>query len=171
MSKPGAWKNRIVGHGEEAPDQLLANPANWRTHPGFQMEALEQVMDEVGVVSPVMVNRTTGHLVDGHARVQLAMRRDEPSVQVDYVELTESEERLVLATLDPLAMMGGADKEKLGELLAGIPADGKIADMLEDLKAHAGAGPPIVDFKEYGDDAADDVQHIECPSCGHRWPK
>jgi hypothetical protein len=24
----GAWRNRIVGSGEERPDQLLANPAN-----------------------------------------------------------------------------------------------------------------------------------------------
>jgi len=27
------WRNRITGSGEEAPDQLLANPANWRIHP------------------------------------------------------------------------------------------------------------------------------------------
>lgn len=26
------WRNRIVGHGEEAPDQLLANPMNFRVH-------------------------------------------------------------------------------------------------------------------------------------------
>ena len=26
------WRNRITGSGEEAPDQLLANPANWRIH-------------------------------------------------------------------------------------------------------------------------------------------
>ena len=34
------WKNRIVGHGEESPEQLLANPKNWRTHPKEQREAL-----------------------------------------------------------------------------------------------------------------------------------
>jgi len=28
-----AWRSRIVGEGEEAPDQLLANPDNWRVHP------------------------------------------------------------------------------------------------------------------------------------------
>src|SRR5450759_3885851 len=28
------WRSRIVGSGEEAPDQLVANPLNWRTHPG-----------------------------------------------------------------------------------------------------------------------------------------
>ena len=34
------WRNRITGSGEEAPDQLLANPANWRTHPKAQQDAL-----------------------------------------------------------------------------------------------------------------------------------
>ncbi len=24
------WRNRITGSGDEAPDQLLASPANWR---------------------------------------------------------------------------------------------------------------------------------------------
>ena len=28
-----AWRNRIVGSGDEPPEQLLANPANWRLHP------------------------------------------------------------------------------------------------------------------------------------------
>jgi len=31
-----AWRNRITGHGDEAPDQLLANPRNWRIHPAGQ---------------------------------------------------------------------------------------------------------------------------------------
>ncbi len=35
-----AWRNRITGAGEEAPDQLLANPANWRIHPKAQQDAL-----------------------------------------------------------------------------------------------------------------------------------
>ena len=26
------WRNRITGTCEEAPDQLLANPDNWRIH-------------------------------------------------------------------------------------------------------------------------------------------
>ena len=34
------WRNRISGSGEEAPDQLLANPANWRIHPKAQQDAL-----------------------------------------------------------------------------------------------------------------------------------
>lgn len=34
-----AWKNRIVDHGEETPDAILANPRNWRAHPDQQKDA------------------------------------------------------------------------------------------------------------------------------------
>ena len=40
-----AWRNRIIGSGEEAPDQLLANPANWRIHPKAQQDALAGALD------------------------------------------------------------------------------------------------------------------------------
>jgi hypothetical protein len=63
------WRSRIVGSGEEAPDQLLANPRNWRIHPRSQQRALETVLDRVGWVSEVLVNRRTGHLVSSTPRV------------------------------------------------------------------------------------------------------
>jgi len=68
------WSNRIVGEGQESPEQLLANPENYRRHPKEQIEALEGVLDEVGWVQRIIVNKATGHLIDGHARVELAMR-------------------------------------------------------------------------------------------------
>jgi hypothetical protein len=54
------WRNRITGSGEEAPDQLLANPANWRIHPKAQQNALAGALDAVGWVQQVLVNRRTG---------------------------------------------------------------------------------------------------------------
>ena len=102
-----AWRNRITGSGEEAPDQLLANPANWRIHPN-QQDALAGALDAVGWVQQVLVNRRTGFVVDGHARVALAISRGEPSVPVLYVDLSPDEEALVLATLDPIGAMATA---------------------------------------------------------------
>jgi site-specific DNA-methyltransferase (adenine-specific) len=67
-----------------------------------------------------MVNRTTGHLVDGHLRVLLAMRRGVPSMPVVYVELTPEEEAIALATFDKASAMAGTDPEKLRDLLLGI---------------------------------------------------
>jgi len=115
-----AWRSRIVGQGDEDPSQLLANPKNWRTHPKGQQDAMGSVLDDVGWVQQVLINRTTGHIVDGHLRVELAVRRKEASVPVLYVELTEAEEALVLASLDPLASMAATDAAKLAELLAEV---------------------------------------------------
>jgi ParB-like chromosome segregation protein Spo0J len=30
---------------------------------------------------------------------------------------------------------------------------------------------PAPDFKEYDESVADEVEFIECPNCGHKWPK
>ena len=45
------WESRIVGEGTEAPDQILANPMNWRKHPKHQKDALRGVLKEVGWVA------------------------------------------------------------------------------------------------------------------------
>jgi hypothetical protein len=118
-----AWRNRIVGTGDEAPDQLVANPANWRTHPGPQRDALRGSLAEVGWVQQVMVNRRTGFVVDGHARVEEALTRNEPTVPVLYVDLDPEEEALVLATLDPIGAMATRDDARLEGLLSGLVVD------------------------------------------------
>jgi hypothetical protein len=124
-----AWTNRIVKHGTQAAGQFLGNEANWRIHPAAQQEALRRVIGhEVGWVAPVIVNmrrsrkwpvgqRGVETMLDGHERVQLAIRKseDEP-VPTIWVDLTPDEERLVLATFDPLAAMAVTDTGKLTEL-------------------------------------------------------
>jgi ParB-like chromosome segregation protein Spo0J len=97
-------------------------------HPSEQQRALDAALDEVGWVAEVLVNTVTGHVVDGHLRVELAISRNEPTVPVTYVELSREEELLVLATLDPLAAMATAEKDALAELLASLqPEDDVLA--------------------------------------------
>ena len=95
-----AIRSRIVGHSEEDPADLLANPLNFRRHPGHQMDALRGSIRTLGWLKGVIVNRTTGHVLDGHARCEDAMRQGH-KVPVDWVELTEPEERLALAGRNP----------------------------------------------------------------------
>ena len=87
---PTAWRNRIIGSGMMAPEQFLANPGNFRIHSSMQEAALEEVLDRVGWVRTVLVNQTTGHVIDGHLRVALGSRRGEAQIPYDLVELTES---------------------------------------------------------------------------------
>lgn len=117
---PAAWRNRIIGYGEEAPDQLLANDKNWRIHPKAQQDALAGVLREVGVVQNVLVNQRSGKMIDGHLRAMLAISAGQPTVPVTYVDLDEAEEAKILATIDPLAAMAGTDTELLKSLLAEV---------------------------------------------------
>jgi len=117
------WQNGNVGRDDVAADQLLAHPLNWRIHVKAQQDALVGSLDSIGWVRQVLINQRTGHVVDGHLRVALALRNDEPTVPVVYVDLSEAEEMLVLATLDPIAAMAHADAEVLSELLVQVETE------------------------------------------------
>ncbi|MGA7730912.1 MAG: hypothetical protein WCD37_06530 [Chloroflexia bacterium] len=171
-AKQGDWRLRIVGSGEEAPDRLLPNPRNWRSHPREQQTALEGVLKEGGWVQQVLVNRRTGHLLDGHLRVAMARERNEPMVPVLYVDLSDEEEALVLATLDPLSAMAAVDQDKLQELLGSISTQEEaVQAMLARLADEAGVNAPNVEFKEYDESIAGDVKYFECPNCGYKTPR
>jgi DNA modification methylase len=136
MTRPSSktWRNRIVGHANVAPVDLVPNPLNWRSHPADQQRALGGALAEVGWVSEVIVNQTTGRLVDGHLRVELAIKGGEASIPVTYVTLTEEEERLVLASLDPIAAMATAEEAQLASLLAVLqPSEEALKALLDDL--------------------------------------
>ena len=130
-----SWKNRIVGHGEQAAVSFMANPLNWRIHPKAQREALTGVLSEVGWVQSVIVNRTTGNVLDGHARIEEALKLgDETPVPFVEVELSEEEEKKILLTLDPISAMAAADKQNLEALLHDIEtASAGVQSMLADL--------------------------------------
>lgn len=116
----GTWRNRIVGHADIPPGDLVPNPSNWRTHPPEQERALVGALAEVGWVTKIIVNRGTGNVVDGQLRIELALAKDEATVPVTYVELTDDEERLVLASLDPIGAMADAETMALESLIADL---------------------------------------------------
>lgn len=160
-------RSRIVGEGEKAPDQLLANPLNWRRHPEAQHKALEGMLREVGWVQRVIVNKTTGHVVDGHLRVELAMRRGEPSVPVIYVELTPEEEKIVLAAIDPIGGLAETDQSMLDTLLEDVTAeDDDLAEFLDSLR-----GVEVEELEEglIDDDEVPEVQAEPVSVRGDVW--
>lgn len=157
-----SWRNRIVGSGFEDPEQMLANPKNFRIHPKHQQDALSGVLDEIGWVQQVIVNQRTQHVIDGHLRVSLAISRGEKRVPVIYVDLSEEEEALILATLDPLAALAATDKEQLALLLAEVVSgDGAVQEMLSNLAVEHGLieAQPI--------EKSSSEKSATCPECGH----
>lgn len=162
-----AWKNRIIGEGEENPLDLLANPKNFRVHPTEQQEALRKVLRGVGVVQRVVVNQRSGFVVDGHLRVALAITEGVEALPVEYVDLAEDEEDVVLATFDRITGMAGIDREKLDELLAEA-REGEVAQGNEDLAGLLASLETGGGGRKAGGDEDAPPQH-RCPECGHEW--
>lgn len=137
MSEPAPnWRNRIIGHGDEDPEQLLGNPLNARVHPLAQVKATTALLDEVGWVAEVIVNQRTGFLVDGHLRVAEAISRGERSVPVTYVDLSDDEERLILAFYDGTGAMAAVNPAQYLELVQGLD----VPQGLQSLADALGAG-------------------------------
>lgn len=138
MGDAKGWRNRIVGEGVKPASQFLAHPLNWRTHPQFQRDALRGSLNEVGWVQRVIENVRTGHLIDGHERVWQALDNDDADVPFVQVGLSEEEELQVLATLDPISALAGADAQALDDLLEGVSTeDEAISELLHEIRAEA----------------------------------
>ena len=105
------------------PRTLDANPANWRIHPPEQVAALEAAVGKVGWVVPLIWNERTKRLIDGHARRDIAIERGDVVVPVIVGSWPEDEERAILASLDPISAMAGADADLLQQLLEDFKGD------------------------------------------------
>jgi hypothetical protein len=97
-----SWSNRIVGHANIPPEDILAHPLNNKIHPTNQQKIMSEVLDTIGWVDTVMISNS-GRLLDGHMRVILALRNHEPTVPVSYVDVTEAEENLIVSIHDYIA--------------------------------------------------------------------
>jgi len=130
------WSNRIVGHGTENPEQLLANPENWRIHPDDQRIAMRAILREIGWIQSIVINRTTGHMIDGHLRAEEAIREGAIEVPVVYVELSHEEERKALAAFDSITALAVTDQATLNDIITSTQAqDAEMAEFLRSLLA------------------------------------
>lgn len=145
------------------PDTLAANPQNWRSHPKNQTDALKDILDEVGWAGALLYNEATGHLIDGHARKDIAKGEKVPVLIGSW---SEDQEKKILATLDPLAAMAGTDQSKLDELLSEISTQSEaVQQLLESL-----ASTSFPEGQDFDESAADDVKMCHCPQCGCEFP-
>ena len=113
------------------PGDLTPNESNWRSHPENQMAALSDVIGQVGWAGACLYNESTGRLIDGHARRKLAIENGEKEIPVLVGSWTEEQEKLILATLDPLGALAEADAGKLDALLKEVETGSEaLAEML-----------------------------------------
>ena len=109
-------RDRVQGLRWVRASELIPHPENWRTHPPEQRRALRAMVDRIGNASALYVREIPEGLqiLDGHMRQDLLADEQVPVVVLD---LDDDEARAFLATLDPIAAMAKADRDKLSELL------------------------------------------------------
>lgn len=126
------------------PAELGDHPENWKTHPGEQIAGLESAIEEVGWAGALLFNQRTNRLLDGHARKKLdTSLLVEGKVPVLVGSWDENEERVILATLDPLGSMAKANEEALSDLLARLETESEgLQALLDGLSDKGGESEP-----------------------------
>ena len=121
------WRSRIVGHDQVEAASLKAHPDNWRIHPEQQKNALRAIFGDIGWVQDVLVSKRSGWILDGHARVELAVEAGE-RVPVTYIDVTEDEELKVLATFDSAGGLAIPDEAQLAALVGSLELENPDLD-------------------------------------------
>ena len=131
-------RDRIKELRRVKASDILPNPANWRTHPKAQQDAMRGILAEVGIADALLVRETPAglQLIDGHLRADVSPDSEWPVLVLD---VDDKEAAKLLATFDPLSAMAETDPEKLRELLRQIDVDSEaLQQMLAELADEAG---------------------------------
>lgn len=158
-------RNRISEILDVPGSLVLPNPQNWRTHPESQTSALRGILASVGVVDVLKVvkhPKVPGSymLIDGHARAEILGDR---SVKVAVLDLTPEEQRLVLASFDPVGNLAGTDQDMLDQLIDGLAVDDSaLQALLEGIRSFDPGETP--DLDSVGE------EHGEEPDASLSWP-
>ncbi len=111
------------------PKTLNENPKNWRVHTQRQRSTYQAFKKKYGWLGMCLYNLKTSKLLDGHMRVDEAIKNKEPYVPVILKYLDENEENEILATLDNIGLLAKRNDDALKSLTqANKEALGKIKD-------------------------------------------
>ena len=132
-------KNRVKELRMVKPSELQGNDQNWRVHPKLQREALQQVVEQVGITDVLKAYHSERQggltLVDGHLRQDMYPGVEWPVLILD---LNDEEADLILTSGDAIASLASASAEKLVELRKSVGAQsGALGDVLDGLASKA----------------------------------
>ena len=154
-------------------DELIPYSGNPRTHSEEQIAQIADSIREFGFTNPILIDSNQG-IIAGHGRLAAAKELGLEKVPcIDLSHLTDEQKRVYLIADNKITLNGGWNDEllrlelmDLKELGANLELTGFDAMELADILLGKD-----VEFKEYDESAADDVQLVTCPQCGHSFPK
>jgi len=154
-------------------DALIPFARNPRTHSEEQVAQIAASIREFGFTNPILLDGDNG-VIAGHGRLAAARLLGLKTVPcIELGHLSESQKRAYIIADNKLALNGLWNEEllrleltDLKELGADLELTGFDAMELADIMLGKD-----VEFREYDESAADDVELVTCPKCGHSFPK
>lgn len=138
-AEQSVWEDAIIETREIALDQVTFHPLNPSIHTEFLQGLVKGSLDAHGWVRRPIYNERTGHVIDGHARLKVAMREGVTSLLFDVVDKSEDDENALLGVLDEMVKLKGHDPTTRAKLLDGLQErhSGAMASFLGQLKSES----------------------------------
>lgn len=154
-------------------DSLVPYSRNPRTHSEEQITQIAASIREFGFTNPILID-SNQKVIAGHGRLAAAKELGMEKVPcIDLSHMTEEQRRAYIIADNKIALNGGWNEDllrveltALKELGSDLELTGFDAMELADIMLGKD-----VEFKEYDESTADDVQMLTCPKCGHNFPK
>jgi ParB-like chromosome segregation protein Spo0J len=137
------------------------------------VEQIAASITEFGSTNPILIDGNGG-IIAGHGRVLAAKKLGFETIPcIELSHLSESQRRAYILADNQLALNSGWDEDLLRLELSELKDAGMDLDII-------GFNPSDlmdlmmgkdVQFKEFDETIADDVQMITCPKCAHTFPK
>jgi len=183
MPKPGTHSNRTDQLPSTGSDgltlaDLAPDPRNARQHNDRNVEMIETSLREVGAARSIVVDED-GTVLAGNATLAAAR-----TVGIERVRIIETDGAEVIAVrrsgLTPeqkrrLALFDNRSAELAAwdsGVIASFLNETDLSALWEpDELAELIGEPPEVDFPAFDETAAESVAYVDCPNCGHRFPR
>ena len=148
-------------------DELKDWPGNPKAHTD-----IDKSVERFGPRWPILIQKSSGRIVAGHARRQAYRKAGIKKVKVLVWDCTDEEAKSFLIADNRLTMMSGWNEEKLSEMLEELREvgmdeftgfdPGEIDDLLKDVNFDMD-GEGDMGFGE------GEGKKVECPKCGFRF--
>ena len=182
-------KSRTIEIKQAKIGEFHRNRLNPKNHDSRQLSILGELLEKFGVVGGIIVyksERNNGEwtLFDGHGRQEV----DPDTIfDVTYTDLTDEDADKLSMMYDRVSNLATPDVAIEAELLKNINLSGHLLQYARDIAVEDGISVDVlagltefeldeedindVEFKEYDEKIANDVEMITCPHCSGEFPK
>jgi hypothetical protein len=149
-------------------DELTDYYKNPRSLSEKEFKQLKTSLDKFGMIDKPIVNADSAHtIIGGHQRKHVLEETGVKEIECWIPDRELSDKEVEELNIRLNKNTGSWDFDVLAN-------EFELPDLVEwgfepfELGIN---NEPAPEFKEYDESVADDVEFIECPNCGHKWPK